>query len=199
MAASCLEMFKTSSVDEEEILKLVADHLLPPPLLHAILQWRLTKGEEIPTPNTTEIVVSKALFQLGFRIHTYNFFRGLLHHFKIELVHLNPNADLQIAIFVHLCEAYLTILPNFSLFKYYFFLKYQPSAANHQVIGRVGIQAWMNWDFLALPLKNSLKVGIPNGSTMRTTNLVWHPSLAIFPNLMGPGLNSRLMSRCQSC
>jgi hypothetical protein len=144
-------------------------------------------------------VVSKALFQLGFRIHTYNFFRGLLHHFKIELVHLNPNADLQIAIFVHLCEAYLTILPNFSLFKYYFFLKYQPSAANHQVIGRVGIQAWMNWDFLALPLKNSLKVGIPNGSTMRTTNLVWHPSLAIFPNLMGPGLNSRLMSRCQSC
>jgi hypothetical protein len=153
MAASHPEMFKNSSIDESKMLKLVDDHLLPP---HAILQWRLTKGEEIPIPNTNEIVVSKAFFLRGFRLPTYDFLHGLLHHFKIKLVHLNSNSILQIVVFVHLCEAYLTILPNFALFKY-FFLKYRLSVVNHQVIGGVGIHAWANQDFLALPLKTSLK------------------------------------------
>jgi hypothetical protein len=81
----------------------------------------------------------------------------LLHHFKIELVHLNPNFVLQITVFVHLCDAYPAISPNFALFKYYLFLKYQSSAANRQVIDGVGIQARANQDFIALPLKTSLK------------------------------------------
>jgi hypothetical protein len=46
MAASCTKMFKPSSVDKYEICKLVTDHLLPPRI---VLQWRLAKGEEIPT------------------------------------------------------------------------------------------------------------------------------------------------------
>jgi hypothetical protein len=93
MAASGPEMFKTSFVDEEEILKMAADHLLlpPPPLHYAILQWWLAKGEEIPTSNTTNIVVSKAFFQWGFGLPNYDFFNGVLHHFKIILIHLNPN------------------------------------------------------------------------------------------------------------
>jgi hypothetical protein len=36
-------------------------------------------------------------------------------------------------------------------------LKYQLSAANHQVVGEVGIQAQANRGFLSLPLKTSLK------------------------------------------
>ena len=118
MAASHPEMFKPSSIDESEILKLVDDHLLPP---RAVLQWRPAKDEEIPTPNTNEIVVSKSFFQRGFGLPACDFFCGLLNHFKIELIHLNPNSILQIAVFVHLCEAYLAVLPNFSLFKHYFF------------------------------------------------------------------------------
>jgi hypothetical protein len=59
MAASHPEMFKTSIVNEEEILKLLEDHLLPP---RAILQWLPTKGEDIPTPNTNQIMVSKSYF-----------------------------------------------------------------------------------------------------------------------------------------
>jgi hypothetical protein len=35
----------------------------------------------------------------------------------MELVHLNPNSILQIIIFVHLCETFLGILPNFPLLK----------------------------------------------------------------------------------
>jgi hypothetical protein len=136
MAASRPELFKTSTVDEDEILKLVTDHLLP---TRAVLQWRPAKGEEIPTPNTNKFVVSKAFFKRGSRLPSRDFFHYQIHHFKIKLIHLNPNSILQITIFVHLCEAYLAIPPNFALFKYYFFLKYQLNVVNHQVIYEVSI------------------------------------------------------------
>jgi hypothetical protein len=60
MAASHPEMFRPSTIYESEILKLVDDHLLPP---YAVLQWRAAKDENILTPNTNELVVSKSFFQ----------------------------------------------------------------------------------------------------------------------------------------
>jgi hypothetical protein len=63
-------------------------------------------------PNTNEIVMSTSFFQHGFGLPSCDFLRGLLHHYKIELIHLNPNLILQIAIFIHLCEAYLAVHPN---------------------------------------------------------------------------------------
>jgi hypothetical protein len=68
-----------------------------------------------------------------------HFLHGLLDHYQIELVNLNPNYILQIAIFVHLCEAFLGILPNIPLFKNYFFLKYHLSTSNRKVIGGGGV------------------------------------------------------------
>jgi hypothetical protein len=59
--------------------------------------------------------------------------------------------------FVHLCEAYLAIPPNFSLFKHYFFLKYQPSATKCKIIGGDDILSCPHRDLLDLPLKSSLK------------------------------------------
>jgi hypothetical protein len=56
-------------------------------------------------------------FQHRFGIPTYNFLCGLLDHYKIESGHLNPNSILQIAVFIHLCGAFLRIPPNFPLFK----------------------------------------------------------------------------------
>jgi hypothetical protein len=127
MPASRPEMFQQSVMDENEILKLVENCFLTD---CAVLQWRPAKGEDIPTPNTKEIVVFFAFFQRRFGLPSCDFFHGLLRHYQIELVHLNPNSILQIAIFVHLCEAFLGIPPSFPLFKNYFFLKYQPSANN---------------------------------------------------------------------
>jgi hypothetical protein len=97
-------MFQQSIADEGKILKLVENHFL---LNHAVLQWWLAKGEDIPTPNTKEIVVFSAFFQHGFGLPTYDYLRGLLNHYKIELVHLNPNSIFHISIFVHLYEAFL--------------------------------------------------------------------------------------------
>jgi hypothetical protein len=104
-----------------------------------MLQWRPTAGEDIPTPNMNEIVVFSSFFQHGFGLPACDFLHGLLDHYQIELVHLNPNSILHITVFFHLCEAYLGIPPSFPLFKNYFFLKYQPSAANWKVVGGVGL------------------------------------------------------------
>jgi hypothetical protein len=121
MAASCPEMFQKSTTYESEIQNLVRNHFLPD---REVVQWQPTNGEDIPTPNTIEIVVLSSFFRCGFSLPTCEFLHGLLHHYKIELVHLNPNSILQIAIFVHLCKAFLGVPPNFSLFKSYLLLKY---------------------------------------------------------------------------
>jgi hypothetical protein len=68
------------------------------------------------------------LFPTWIQLTTSEFLRDLLQHYEIKLVHLNPNSILQIAVFVHLCEAFLGVPPNFALFKSYFLLKYQPNA-----------------------------------------------------------------------
>jgi hypothetical protein len=137
MAASHPHLFQSSTADEIEIRKLVVNHFLPD---RAMLQWRPTAGEDILTPNTKEIVVFSSFFQHGFGLPACDFLWGLLDHYKIELDRLNPNSILQIIVFVHLCEAFLGISPNFPLFKNYFFLKYQPSASNKKVIGGVCLQ-----------------------------------------------------------
>jgi hypothetical protein len=94
-----------------------------------VLQWQPAVGEDIQTPNTKEIVVFSS-FQHGLGLPSCDFLCGLLDHYQIELVHLNPNSILQIIVFVYLYEPFLGIPPNFPLFKNYFLLKYEPNAGN---------------------------------------------------------------------
>jgi hypothetical protein len=115
------------------------------------------KVKKFPLPIPKKILVLKAFFLWRFWLLSCNFFHSLLHHYKIKLAHLNPNFVIKITVFVHLSEVYLAISPNFTLFKYYFLLKYQSSSANCQVIGGVSVQARTNRVFLALPLKTTLK------------------------------------------
>jgi hypothetical protein len=98
-----------------------------------------------------------SFFPCRFGLPSYEFLRNLLHLYQIELVHLNPNSILQIVVFVHLCEAFLAVTPNFPLFKSYFYLKCQPSANNRKVIGGVGLQTRPRNGFLDLLMKTSLK------------------------------------------
>jgi hypothetical protein len=114
MAASHPHLFQLSVVDENFICMLVKNHFLPD---RVVLQWRLAAGEDIPTPNTKEIVVFSSFFQCGFGLPTCDFQCGFHDHYQIELGNLNPNSILQITVFVHLCEAFLGILPNFPLLK----------------------------------------------------------------------------------
>jgi hypothetical protein len=59
MAASHPHLFQQSVMDENKIHKLVKNHSLPD---RAMLQWRPVAGEDIPTPNTKEIVVFSSFF-----------------------------------------------------------------------------------------------------------------------------------------
>jgi hypothetical protein len=154
MAASHPHLFQPSVADESEIRKLVANHFL---LDCVVLQWRPAAGEDILTPNTIEIVVFSFFFQRGFGLPACDFLHKLLDHYQIKLIHLNPNSILQITVFVHLCKAFLGISPNFPLLKNYFFLKYQPSAANRKDVGGVGLKTHPCTRFLDLPLKTSLQ------------------------------------------
>jgi uncharacterized membrane protein YjjP (DUF1212 family) len=44
------------------------------------------------------------------------FFVAFSISIEIQIHHLNPNSIAHVAIFVHLCEAFLGIEPNFALF-----------------------------------------------------------------------------------
>jgi hypothetical protein len=167
MAASHPQLFQPFIADENEICKVIAGHFLPD---CEVLQWRPATGEDIPTPNTNKIVVFAPFFQHGFRLQACDFLRDVLDHYQIDLVHLNPNSILHIAIFVHLYEGHLGIRLNFPLFKNYFILRHQPSAANRKIIGGVGLQTRPHAGFLELPLKNSLRGWHGTCSTVRTTN-----------------------------
>jgi hypothetical protein len=49
--------------------------------------------------------------------------------------HLNPNSILQVSVFVHLCEAFLGILPHFSLWKYLYHCRPGMAGGQHQLVG----------------------------------------------------------------
>jgi hypothetical protein len=49
----------------------------------------------------------------------------LLHHYRIELQHLNPNGTQHILAFITLYEGYLGIEPHFELWKYFFAIELQ--------------------------------------------------------------------------
>jgi hypothetical protein len=64
-----------------------------------------------------------AHIECGFGAPASDFLCGLLHFYRIKLVHLAPNSITIIATFIHLCEDYLVIEPHFHLWRHFFELK----------------------------------------------------------------------------
>jgi hypothetical protein len=71
----------------------------------------------------------------GFGVLAGDFLRGLLYFYRIEVVHLVPNAITIISTFIHLCEAYLGIPPHLHLWRHFFELK---KMGKSDVVGSVG-------------------------------------------------------------
>ena len=83
-------------------------------------EWLVPGREEAPAP-PDGYVVSFALFhERGLTVPPHPFFRGLLHHYQIELQHLNPNEIQHIVAFITMCMGYLGIEPHFELWRYFF-------------------------------------------------------------------------------
>jgi hypothetical protein len=83
------------------------------------LEWVLPSDEEVPTPLDGYVVSFTPFHEHGLTVSPHRFLQGLLHHYKIELQHLNPNGIQYIMTFVVLCEGYLGIEPHFELWKYF--------------------------------------------------------------------------------
>jgi len=46
--------------------------------------------------------------------------RALLHHYRVELQHLSPNAISNAVIFAAVCEGYLGVMPHWELWLHHF-------------------------------------------------------------------------------
>ena len=58
--------------------------------------------------------------EYGFTTPAHRFLWGLLHYYKIELQHLNPNGIQHMEAFIALCEGFLRISPHFDLWRHFF-------------------------------------------------------------------------------
>jgi hypothetical protein len=95
-------VWESSVVTEEQIYALATRGLLRP---KSKVGWRPVSSEEFPTEGTNQAVVFVTHIEHGFGFPIGDFFRGLLHFYKIEVMHLVPNAITIISSFIHLCEA----------------------------------------------------------------------------------------------
>ena len=113
-------VWSPSVMTKERIEALVQRGLLKP---QEEVGWRPATGEAFPTEETGEITIFASYVERGFAVPVGDFLRGLLHYYRIDLVHLVPNSITVISSFIHLCEAYLGIPPHFDLWRYFFQVK----------------------------------------------------------------------------
>jgi hypothetical protein len=126
-----------SRCSNNNLKKLVSEGLLQE---KSLVNWRPSFCEPFPMKNVDEIVTFYHFAERGLALPSCSFFRGLLYFYGLELHHLNLNSICHIAIFIHLCEAFLGIEPHWDLFRFLFRVKPQPTAKNLSVVGGTGIQ-----------------------------------------------------------
>ncbi|KAE8789888.1 hypothetical protein D1007_35851 [Hordeum vulgare] len=114
-----------SDVDEELIDALCHHRLLPPASQVSV---RLPGSEASPAPVAGEVVVFAEHFYRGFRLPASSFFAEWLQFFGLQPHHLAPNAILQPAAFVVLCEGFVGIEPRVDLWRSLFLFKQQSIA-----------------------------------------------------------------------
>jgi hypothetical protein len=89
----------------------------------AEVEWKAVVGEEFPTEDVKEQVVFASYFERIFNLPVGDFFRGLLHYNKLEVVQIVHNSIIVVSMFIHFCEAYLGISPHFLFWRHLFCVK----------------------------------------------------------------------------
>jgi hypothetical protein len=83
---------------------LVAKGLLCP--LTVAQEWIVPRRRLAPVLPVGYVFSFVDFREQGFATPAHSFFRGLLHHYGVELQHLNPNRVKHISAFIALCEGY---------------------------------------------------------------------------------------------
>jgi hypothetical protein len=124
-------------ISESDLFHLVETGVLPP---KELCSWRIYRGVTVPTEDTHESVVYMSFLIRGLALPISPFFCGLLDFYDLNLTHLNPNSILQVAIFVHLCEAFLGVLPHFGLWRYLYHCLPGMAGGQHQLVGGASLE-----------------------------------------------------------
>jgi hypothetical protein len=102
--------------------------------------WHAAAGDPYPMEkNPDEVPMFARFVERGQALPTSDFFKGLLKYYGIEYLYLNPNGIFHVSIFVHFCEAFVGIKPQWILFRKFFRVKPQPCANDPRVVGGAGI------------------------------------------------------------
>jgi hypothetical protein len=145
-----------SVVSESDLLHLVSIGVLPP---KELCSWWICRGVTVPTEDTHESVIYVPFLIHGLALPISPFFRGLLDFYHLNLTHLNHNSILQVSVFVHICEAFLGVLPHFGLWKYLCHCRPGMAGGQHQLVGGASLEMrrGRKTDYLDIPLKDSIK------------------------------------------
>ncbi|KAE8788605.1 hypothetical protein D1007_37313 [Hordeum vulgare] len=123
-----------SEVDEGHI-EALRHHRLLPRASQALV--RLPGAKTAPTPTVGEVVVFVEHFYRGFGLLVSSFFAEWLHFFGLQPHHLAPNAILQLAAFVVLCEGFVGIEPRVNLWRSLFFFKQKSIAMDKSEVEKL--------------------------------------------------------------
>jgi hypothetical protein len=144
-----------SVISESDLLHLVSIGVLPP---KELCSWRIYRGVTVPTEDTHESVIYIPFLIRGLALPISPFFRDLLDFYHLNLTHLNPNSIMQVSVFVHLCEAFLGILPHFGLWNCITVGLGRPRD-NTSLWGGASLEMrrGRKTEYLDIPLKDSIK------------------------------------------
>jgi hypothetical protein len=116
--------------------------LAPPPM--AVAGWRPAAGEAFPLHRGEEVVSYLDFHMRVLGLPAHRFFPCFLDTFSLELQHLTPNSVLQLAMFVTLCKAFLSIKSHAALFLRLFEVRGQPpvgqSGPDLSPVGKATVQ-----------------------------------------------------------
>jgi hypothetical protein len=87
--------------------------------------WLVPSNEDRLVVPDGYVILFMHFHEHGLASSPHKFLRGLLHHYGIELQHLNLNGVQHISAFIALYEGYLGIEPHFELWKYFFAVELQ--------------------------------------------------------------------------
>jgi hypothetical protein len=95
---------------------------------------------DVPTVEGSTIICFESQLAALVELPPSKFLSSIMNYLGCSLVHLNSNAVLALSSFVMLCECWLGIPPNTSLFWYY----YSPARYTKTIFGRIGFSLRCN-------------------------------------------------------
>jgi hypothetical protein len=95
---------------------------------------------DVPTVEGSTIIFFESQLAAGMGLPPSKFLSSIMNHLGCSLVHLNTNAVLALSSFVLLCECWLGIPPDTSLFWYYYSL----ARYTKTIFGRIGFSLRRN-------------------------------------------------------